>query len=60
METHVVGISRPQQSSANLQQPCSQQEQIPERFTARGIKRKRDFQPDGAAVAINQQEAVAL
>lgn len=42
-----------------LQQPCSQQEQIPERFMARGIKRKRDFPHDGDAMAINQQDAAA-
>lgn len=42
-----------------LRQPCSQQEQIPERFMARGIKRKRDFEHDGEAVAINQQDATA-
>ena len=41
-----------------LQQPCSQQEQIPERSVARGIKR-REFQCDGEAVAFNQQDAAA-
>lgn len=42
-----------------LQQPHSQQEQIPERSVARGIKSRRDSQCDGEAVAINQQEAAA-
>lgn len=42
-----------------LQQPCSQQEQIPERFMTRGIKRNRDFPHDGKATAINRQDAAA-
>lgn len=51
--------SRPRGVPANLRQPCSQQEQIPERRMARGIRIKRDFQHDGDTVAINQQEAAA-
>lgn len=59
METRFVGIADHSGGPANLQQPCSQREQIPERCVARGIKRERDFQHDGDAVAINQQEAAA-
>lgn len=56
---HCIGTCRPQQGSANLQQPCSQQEWISHRFMVRRIKRKRISQYDSEAVVVNQQDAPA-